>query len=206
MKNKIVSGTEGYASQASFLLEQYENFSFEESYPEAIDYFPEKPCKILDIGSGTGRDAAWFDKKGHEVLAAEPTKELREGAIHLHPSPTIRWVDDSLPDLEKVRHLHERFDFILMNAVWMHLDKGQREEAMSAVAPLLSQAARLFISLRHGPVPRGRRMFAVSAEETIELASRHKLVALYNGRSQSILPNNKAAGIWWTKLIFEREA
>lgn len=77
-----------------------ESLAFEESYAAVIGYFPKKPCKILDIGSGTGRDAAWFDERGHEVVAAEPTKELREGAISLHPSPTIRWLDDSLPSLD----------------------------------------------------------------------------------------------------------
>ncbi len=203
MKNSIVSGTEGYAKQAPFLLEQYESLSFEESYAAEIGYFPQKHCKILDIGSGTGRDAAWFDKKGHDVVAAEPTKEMREGAVRLHPSPTIRWLDDSLPDLEKIRNLNEQFDFILINAVWMHLDEDQREVAMTAVATLLGQNARLFISLRHGPVPKGRRMFAVSAEETIALAAHNQLVPLYNDRSESILPANKSEGVRWTKLIFE---
>ncbi|MEP2102112.1 MAG: class I SAM-dependent methyltransferase [Parasphingorhabdus sp.] len=206
MKNDFISGTEGYADQAPFLLEQYESLSFEESYRAVIDYFPKKRSKILDIGSGTGRDAAWFDERRHDVTAAEPTKELREGAIRLHPSPTIRWLNDSLPGLTSVRNLKEKFDFIMINAVWMHLDEGQREAAMGAVTALLAQGGRLFVSLRHGPVPRGRRMFAVSAEETIALASQHKLVPLYNERSESILPNNKATGVWWTKLIFERQS
>lgn len=205
MKNNIISGTEGYASQAPVLLEQYENLSFEESYATAIVHFPKQPCEILDIGSGTGRDAAWFDAKGHNVVAAEPTKEMLEGAIRLHPSPTIRWLDDSLPDLEKIRNLNEQFDFILMNAVWMHLDQNQRDTAMHSLATLLKRGARLFISLRHGPVPKGRRMFAVSAEETIELASRCKLIPLYNKRTESILPSNKATGVKWTKLMFERQ-
>lgn len=206
MKNTITSGTEGYASEASFLLEQYENFSFEDSHAALFDYLPQQSSKILDIGSGTGRDAAWFDEKGHDVVAAEPTKEMREGAIRLHPSPTINWVDDSLPDLEKIKKLDIQFDFIFVSAVWMHLDKEQREAAMHSVADLLSKGARLFVSLRHGPVPKGRRMFAVSAEETIDLASRYKLEPLYNKRTESILTGNKAAGVWWTKLVFELQA
>jgi SAM-dependent methyltransferase len=206
MKNSVVSGTEGYAKQAPFLLEQYERLSFEESYATAIDHFPRIPSKILDIGSGTGRDAAWFDKKGHDVVAAEPTKEMREGAIRLHRSPTIRWLDDSLPDLQNVRKLGETFNFIMINAVWMHLDEDQREVAMKAVAALLSKNARLFISVRHGPVPDGRRMFAVSAEETIRLAAHNQLVPLYNEHSESIQATNKAAGVWWTNLIFELRA
>ncbi len=206
MKNNIISGTEGYASQAPLLLEQYESFSFEDSHAALIDYLPQQSSKILDIGSGTGRDAAWFDEKGHDVVAAEPTNEMREGAARLHPSPTIRWVDDSLPDLEKIKNLNTQFDFIFVSAVWMHLDTYQREAAMYSVAKLLSKGARLFISLRHGSVPKGRRTFAVSAEETINLALRYKLVPLYNKRTESILAENRATGVWWTKLIFELQA
>ncbi|WP_108809757.1 methyltransferase domain-containing protein [Sphingorhabdus sp. Alg231-15] len=205
MKNTIVSGTEGYAKQAPVLLKQYESLSFEESYAAAIDHFPQMPSKILDIGSGTGRDAAWFDERGHDVVAAEPTKEMREGAMRLHSSPTIRWLDDSLPDLVKIRKLNETFDFIMINAVWMHLDEDQRKTAIDAVARLLGQNAKLFVSLRHGPVPKSRRMFAVSAEETIKLAARHQLVPLYNKEAESIQPANKSAGVWWTKLIFENQ-
>ncbi len=206
MKNSIVSGTEGYAEQAPVLLVQYENLSFEESYATEVNLFPQIRSKILDIGSGTGRDAAWFDERGHDVVAAEPTKEMREGAMRMHPSPTIRWLDDSLPDLDKTKRLNKTFDFIMINAVWMHLDEDQRKTAMDAVACLLDQKARLFISLRHGPIPKSRRMFAVSAEETIQLAARYQLVPLYNRRSKSIQPTNKSAGVWWTKLIFERQA
>jgi protein-L-isoaspartate O-methyltransferase len=35
---------------------------------------------VLDIGSGTGRDAAGLAAMGHSVVAVEPTAELRIGA------------------------------------------------------------------------------------------------------------------------------
>jgi protein-L-isoaspartate O-methyltransferase len=64
---------------------------------------PASPGRILDIGSGTGRDAAWFASQDHRVVAIEPTNEMRIPAMALHPSPRIEWLDDSLPDLNARR-------------------------------------------------------------------------------------------------------
>jgi hypothetical protein len=41
---------------------------------------------------------------------------------------------------------------------------------MTRVSGLLRGGGTLLLSLRHGPVPEGRRMFHVSPEETIRLA------------------------------------
>lgn len=59
----------------------------------------------------------------------------------------------------------------MLTAVWMHLDHKERQVAMPSVASLLASDGTLVLSLRHGPVPNGRRMFEVSAEETILLAN-----------------------------------
>ena len=47
-------------------------------------------------------------------------------------------------------------------------------------------------------------MFAVSPEETIELAGRSGLRAVLNVASESVQPRNIAAGVTWTKLAFRR--
>ena len=52
----------------------------------------------------------------------------------------------------------------------MHLDELQRRQAMPNVAALVRNGGVMIMSLRHGPVPPGRRMFEVSTEETIALA------------------------------------
>ena len=48
----------------------------------------------------------------------------------------------------------------------MHLDEQQRKRAMPRVAGLVRQSGVMMLSLRHGPVPPGRRTFEVSADET----------------------------------------
>ena len=38
--------------------------------------------------------------------------------------PAITWIDDSLPDLDRVHALGERYDVVMLTAVWMHLDQA----------------------------------------------------------------------------------
>ena len=164
-----VSGTEGYADEADELFRRYENISFAEVHGSVLHLIPTMPSWVLDIGSGTGREAAALAAMGHRVIAAEPTDEMRVRAAALHPSPQIEWLDDSLPDLRHALGLGRQFDVVMMTAVLMHLDEPQRRRAMPRVASLVRPGGAMIMSLRHGLVPRGRRMFAVSAEETIGL-------------------------------------
>ena len=165
MKAARTSGTENYAEEAPELLKRYESISFAYHHSSVVHLIPTVPGRVLDIGAGTGRDAAGLVGLGHSVVAVEPTVELRRGAMVLHPSPMIEWVDDSLPDLAAVRARREEFDAVMLTAVWMHLDAPQRRQAMPNVAALVRNGGVMIMSLRHGPVPPGRRMFEVSAEE-----------------------------------------
>jgi SAM-dependent methyltransferase len=199
-----VSGTEGYSEEAAALTVQYESIAFDQAHAAILPLIPATPCRVLDIGAGTGRDAAGFAALGHRVLAVEPTDELRTRAASLHPQPEIEWLDDSLPDLALVRQRDVLFDLVMLSAVWMHLDEDQRHRAMPNVASLLRPGGVMFLSLRYGPVPPGRRMFAVPPEETIRLAQNEGLeLTLRRSHLDSAL---KRPGISWTRLAFARPA
>ncbi len=194
----------GYDQEVASLFERYESREPGRIHEPWVHLFPKPPARILDIGSGTGRDAAWFASLGHSVLAVEPTDALRLGAAKLHPEPEIEWLDDILPDLPHVVARSETFDLILMHAVWMHLTEAERIAGMAVIAGLLAPGDRIAMSQRHGKVPKGRRMFDVSGEETIALAARHGLTNLFHERAESIQAENRANHIEWTKLVFEK--
>jgi 2-polyprenyl-3-methyl-5-hydroxy-6-metoxy-1,4-benzoquinol methylase len=202
MKAVRITGTENYAEEAPELLKRYESISFADQHRSVIHLIPTVPGRVLDIGAGTGRDAAGFAGLGHSVLAVEPTDELRRGAMLLHPSPMIEWVDDSLPDLAAVRARGEAFDAVMLTAVWMHLDEPQRRQAMPNVAALVRNGGVMIMSLQHGPVPPGRRMFEVSAEEIIALAQPLGLRCALN---QAAEPSLRQPGVSWTRLAFRKE-
>ena len=185
MTSVPVSGTEGYAEEAEALFKQYESIPAADAHRAVLHLIPATPASVLDIGSGTGRDAAWFASQGHRVFAVEPTDAMRLPAMALHPSPAIEWLDDSLPDLALVRKRGETFDLVMLTAVWMHLDEAQRRQAMPHLAALVRPGGTLIMKIRHGPVPAGRRMFEVSAEETIALARMQDLHPVLNLRTES---------------------
>src|SRR3979411_338297 len=197
-----VSGTEGYADEAEDLFKRYENIPAADAHRAVLHLIPVAPSRILDIGSGTGRDAAWFAAMGHRVVAVEPTDAMRIPAMALHPSPRIEWLGGSLPDLALLLARGEKFDVVMLTAVWMHLDAEQRRRTIPNLASLVRQGGAVIMQIRHGPVPVGRRMFEVSPEETIELAQMQDLHPVLNLRTESRQEQNRIAGITWTNLAF----
>ena len=63
---------EGYATDAAELIPAYEALSTTEVLAPVIDLLPSRACRALDVGAGTGRDAAWLVEQGHQVTAVEP--------------------------------------------------------------------------------------------------------------------------------------
>ena len=56
-------GTEGYSEEAEALVRQYESISFADLHREVLHLVPAEPGRVLDIGSGTGRERRapeWF--------------------------------------------------------------------------------------------------------------------------------------------------
>jgi len=166
--------TDWYQRHGKTVAEQYEQLDFAEVHNWLLYLLP-KPdgSVILDIGAGSGRDAAWLAERGHEVVAAEPTRALREEGQHRHPHPRIRWIDDRLPGLKATERLGLQFDMILVSAVWMHLPENQRARAFRKLTALLKPGGLLAITLRHGPADPERAMYPVSSEEIERLARAH---------------------------------
>ncbi|WP_439598344.1 class I SAM-dependent methyltransferase [Falsiroseomonas sp.] len=194
-------GTQGYAAEAATLLQQYESIDFATLHAAFLDLIPPAPARVLDIGAGTGRDAAALAGMGHQVLAVEPTAELRAGGALLHPSPRLAWLDDGLPGLSGVVALGQSYDLVLLTAVWMHLDATDRAAAMPVLAGLLAPGGRLWLSLRHGPVPEGRVMHAVDPAEVIAQAEAAGLTLLRRREGGDTLGRD---GVHWTWLAFAR--
>ncbi|MEU5129740.1 class I SAM-dependent methyltransferase [Streptomyces mobaraensis] len=192
-------GTAGYGETAEALAEQYESVDFAEVHREVLHLFPERPGTVLDIGAGTGRDAAALAGRGHRVVAVEPTAALRAVGRRLHADRDIEWIDDALPGLRTL--LGRRFGLVLLTAVWMHLDEDERPAAMETVSGLVGSGGRVLLSLRHGPVPPGRRMFPVTADETAALARRYGLAALHLAHGGDPLGR---ADVTWSHLVLER--
>ena len=72
------------------------------------------------------------------------------------------------------------FDLVLLSAVWM--------------------------TFRHGPVPRGRRMFEVVPQDVLVSAQSHGLRLLMCSTGESLQAANRQLGVDWTHLGFRCSA
>lgn len=196
-----VAGIAGYGENAEHLAEQYESIEFEDVYRDVLHLFPTQPSEILDIGAGSGRDSAALARRGHAVTAIEPTKELREEGQLRHSMKNIQWIDDHLPTLKVAKQQARSFDVVLLTAVWMHLEKQERKTAMKVISELLRLRGKIIMTLRHGPVPDGRQMFDVSAQETVELAGQSGLQVRHVSERQDMFSRNDVS---WSIVVLEK--
>ena len=162
-----------YNKHASAVTPKYESVNPDSLHDWMTDLLPEPPALVLDVGSGTGRDSAWFASKGFDVFAVEPSRAMREIACTLHPSASVCWMNDSLPGLDSTYRKGVSFDMILVNAVWMHLPPGQRPRAFRKLVNLLKPGGIIVISLRIGPTDADREMYPVDGNEIPALARNH---------------------------------
>lgn len=195
---------EGFSAAATpDFIAAYDGLSPDAIYAPVIDLFPRHSARIADIGAGTGRDAAWFAEKGHEVLAVEPVRELREAGQALHPSSDIVWLDDRLPQLNAVK-ADAAFELVTLCAVWQHLTDEERKIAIPSLARIVAPGGLLIMSLRHGPGAPGRRVFPVDPDMTVEMAQACGLRLERRRATKSIQAANQARGVSWTWLAFNR--
>ena len=161
-----------------------------------LDLLP-PPGLVLDVGAGTGRDAAWLAGRGLDVIAVEPSQRLRERAEALHPVAAVRWLDDRLPELHATSRLDLRFDLVWLSAVWQHVLPTDRPRAFHALTALLEPGGVMLLTLRHGPADPERAMYPVSVGEVEVLARAHGLAVV---RVQAQIDRQGRTGVSWTGM------
>lgn len=110
MSNYYESNAEHYAAEtfSADMSEQYQRF------------LPllKKGAKILDVGSGSGRDACYFQKQGYQVIALEPSKNLCREIRKVFSGEII------CSDIQNYQPM-ERYDGIWACASLIHLQEEE---------------------------------------------------------------------------------
>ncbi len=158
------------------------------------DLLPIGPALVVDMGSGSGRDAAAYAAAGHEVVAVEPSSGMRGEAMRLHPSSRIRWLADSLPALTTTTRTGLSADLVSMNAVWQHVAPADRPRAFRKMVGLLRSGGLLAMTLRHGPDD-GRGAHPVGLSEVEALARDHGLQVVRTVAMADLMGRSE---VFWT--------
>ena len=166
-----------YEDHAETVCALYEKGTFEIVHGWLVDLLPPCPASVLDVGAGSGRDAAWLAVRGYDVVAVEPSSAMRAVARRLHPDAAVRWIEDRLPTLSAVARSGLSFDLVLLSAVWMHVSACDRPRAFRNLTGLLRPGGILAMTFRDGPANRTSGIHRVSLAETEALARSHGALA-----------------------------
>ena len=191
-----------YSRHAEQLAQRYEKLEPQTVHAAWKHLLPDSKSRILDVGAGSGRDAAWFAGRGHRVVAVEPADNLRKKAIGLHPHDAIHWVNDRLPDLKEVHRLEQVFDVILVSAVWMHLAHSDRSGAFDSLYTLLDPAGIMIIGFRKGTAADGPAMYPVTGDEIRHLAEQCGLDVIINIQNDDLYNRTE---VQWETIVLKRD-
>ena len=161
-----------YETHAAEAAARYESVAAEQINAWLLDLLPKRRAVVLDVGAGSGRDTAWLTSLGHEVIATDPSAAMRAQARRWHPELGVQYLPDRLPELTRTFRTGISFDFILVNAVWMHVAPSDRKRAFRKLVTLLKPGGVIAFTLR-APVDAARDMHPVSGSEIEELARQH---------------------------------
>jgi SAM-dependent methyltransferase len=191
-------GTEYEGQAGRQLAARYETIDPAVLHQELVKHIPSASATILDIGAGSGRDAAWFAAQGYTVLAVEPSDTMREEGQRRHPDPRITWLADSLPGCDAVFRIGAAFDVILLSAVWMHVTPADRPRAFRKLVTLLKPGGLLALTLRIGPPAPDRDMHPVDVTEIEALARAHGVGVLRAECSKDLFNRDE---LKWVQMV-----
>lgn len=132
-----------YSKNAQAVAERYESVvsSLSKSFEGAF-----KPkSKLLDIGSGSGRDLALLTSLGHECFGVDATPEFVDLSQSLHPELKGKVLHAALPNFEPP--FDGDFDGVLCSAVLMHIPESELVPAALTIKRCLKNHGRLLYSV-----------------------------------------------------------
>lgn len=195
---------ETYDAGSTEFFNQYESLPFEEVHEGFLSFLPEPGALCLDVGAGSGRDAAALADRGYEVVAVEPSSGLRRLAQEHHKSTRITWLADSLPDLVTLKSSGYRFDFVLLSAVWMHVHPEQRLLSLHNLKELLTAQGRIALTLRLGAPNVERVIYPLATDEVLDHAAKVGLMPLYVSEEET--DSLGRGDVRWQKIVLARSA
>jgi SAM-dependent methyltransferase len=103
-----------------------------------------RPGLTADIGSGSGRDAAWLTANGYPAIGYDVSEGLLAQARATFPH--IEFNKAALPDLSGVPARH--FDNVVCETVLMHLPAEEIAPAVARMLEILKPGGVIYMSFR----------------------------------------------------------
>jgi SAM-dependent methyltransferase len=133
-----------YTTHVKDLVRRYESADVKDLHTLLTDSFP-PGARLLELGCGSGRDAAFMLENGFDITASDGIQEMVDAAGACHPALAgrlrcIRLPEDLTPALGV-------FDGVYAVATLMHLTRPDIQEVFSRIHRILVPDGRLFFSV-----------------------------------------------------------
>ena len=138
-----------YDKHAVTVSDKYEKVNMSFIQRKLLCYLPEKG-NILEIGSGSGRDAAFLVSEGFDLTIVDPSIGMLKRAAELHPELAAKMHRVSLPFPKDSPLLKEKFSAVLLIASIMHIKDEDLFESAYQIKEVLTDKGILLISSSAG--------------------------------------------------------
>ena len=197
-----------YTTTAERLSQQYDNLAPEQVHAgwlANLSAVQPSSNQALELGAGSGRDAAWLASIGWDVLAVEPSSGLRDIGCKSTADKHVKWLDDTLPQLASIPESYDSsFRLILASAMWMHLTPDEQVLACERLQQLAADDTLIVITWRNQASERERVFHAVDAaqfEKAFNSVSRKSSVTITESSDEG-----GRDGVVWHCAVIKTEA
>ncbi len=193
-----------YDEHACDLTKRYESVSSSRFLSGLIDMIP-AGSKVLDLGCGSGRDAAYLLSEGFDVLGLDGSQSMLEEAMRSHPELSDRLIFQVLPGV--LSFADDSLDAVVSIACLMHFDPVEIGQILSEIHRILNIKGLVLITVRRAlsssPAldEHGRYFTPISISDWEELFSCGGL------RIEKITHEKDALGrsLTWTSFLLRKD-
>lgn len=140
-----IQTTQFYNRNATALTNRYETADVSKMHQQLLEIYGDRFPKLLEIGCGSGRDAAFMVSNGYDVTAVDGSQAMITEANKLHPELNGRLSVIELP--HDLHMLQGHYDGVYSIATLMHLSKIELLPVMMKIVELLREGGLLFFSI-----------------------------------------------------------
>ncbi|WP_457596426.1 class I SAM-dependent methyltransferase [Hydrogenimonas sp.] len=201
MHQEIEKTVEHYEKEANAFIARYEEADMSHLHETIRAFIPPK-SGVLDVGFGSARDLAVLRADGYEVWGVDPVASFVHHARKRFPEIADRFACAGLPKLPLPETFPDRFDAVLLIAVWMHLPKRVWRESVDRVVSLLKPGGRVVVSYSLGQRMGDARHFeAIDPDRLKDMFHEAGCRSIYRSDSGDSL--GRRTIVWMTE-VFER--
>lgn len=125
----------------------YDSFNIHREDGDFYEAFPDRPCRILDIGCGTGSVTLRLARHGHTVTGLDPAAGMLAVARAKDVDGLVNWIAGSALDFD----LGQQFDLIIMtgHVFQVFLTDEECVRALANARGHLAPGGRMIIESRN---------------------------------------------------------